>query len=188
MSRLAIADPPYPPLFTTRYDRAAPRVVRHNRASRWYAGGAKSADAHPAAAEWDDPARHRQLIEQLAGEYDGYAIATTPDGLQAYGPLPPDHRLLVWVKTRAMPGARRIAAGWEPVILVPPIGRRARDGAQVADVLQTATPQGFPGAKPAEWTRWVLDALGYDPATDTIADLFPGSGAVSREIAQGTLL
>lgn len=33
--------------------------------------------------------------------------------------------------------------------------------------------------KPAAWTRWVLDALGYDPAVDEVHDLFPGSGAVT---------
>lgn len=43
---------------------------------------------------------------------------------------------------------------------------------------------GFVGAKPARWTRWVLDALGYDPAEDTVADLFPGSGAVTNEARQ----
>jgi hypothetical protein len=30
--------------------------------------------------------------------------------------------------------------------------------------------------------------LGYDPETDTVDDLFHGSGAVAREIAQGVLL
>jgi hypothetical protein len=44
------------------------------------------------------------------------------------------------------------------------------------------------GAKPRAWTRWVLDMLGYDPESDTVDDLFPGSGAVSNELAQGVLL
>jgi hypothetical protein len=30
--------------------------------------------------------------------------------------------------------------------------------------------------------------LGYDPDTDTVDDLFGGSGAVAAEIAQGVLL
>lgn len=37
------------------------------------------------------------------------------------------------------------------------------------------------GAKPAGWTHWVLDALGYEPG-DSVTDLFPGSGAVSQAI------
>jgi len=45
-----------------------------------------------------------------------------------------------------------------------------------------------PGAKPRAWTRWVLDMLGYDPDVDTVDDLFGGSGAVTAEINQGTLL
>lgn len=45
----------------------------------------------------------------------------------------------------------------------------------------------FVGAKPAPWTRWVLDMLGYQSG-DTVADLFAGSGAVAAEVAQGVLL
>jgi hypothetical protein len=33
----------------------------------------------------------------------------------------------------------------------------------------------------------VLDALGYDAETDTVDDLFPGSGSVSAAVAQGVL-
>ena len=46
----------------------------------------------------------------------------------------------------------------------------------------------FVGQKPRQWTRWVLDMLGYDPETDTVDDLFHGSVAVAAEIAQGVLL
>ena len=113
------------------------RITIRSRSRRWYGdaikGGHRPADFHPAAAEWDAPARHRQLLEDLVRDYDGWAIATTPDGLGAYGPLP---------------------VGCE-------------------------VPNGFAGSKPAAWTLWVLDALGYDPHADTVDDLFPGSGAVS---------
>jgi hypothetical protein len=44
------------------------------------------------------------------------------------------------------------------------------------------------GAKPQAWTRWVLDMLGYNPETDTVDDLFPGSGAIQKELNQGVLL
>ena len=43
------------------------------------------------------------------------------------------------------------------------------------------------GAKPVEWTRFVLDLLGYDQNTDEVVDLFPGSGIVTRAIEQGVL-
>jgi hypothetical protein len=55
------------------------------------------------------------------------------------------------------------------------------------DVLTASTPRrGFIGAKPDEWTRWVLEAMTYDPAKDTVDDIFPGSGAVT--IAAGGML
>lgn len=194
--RLAIADPPYPPQISERYDTAdgAPRITVRSRARRWYGdsadrGGVAAADFHPDAGDWDDPARHRALLEQLVDEYDGWAIATTPDGIQHYGPLPVPARIMVWHKPRSMPTGRRIASTWEPVIVLPPRDRRARTGSgYVPDLLSCAPPgAGFAGAKPGQWTRWVLDALGYVDG-DTVDDLFPGSGAVSNEIAQGVLL
>lgn len=200
--RLAIADPPYPPSIAERYDLAAggARIVTRSRARRWYGDGTRPsterpADFHPDAGEWDDPARHRALLEQLEADFDGWAIATTPDGLEAYRPLPIAHRLLVWVKPSAMPSSHRIATTWEAVIVKPPITRRARTDRgrgvleQVPDVLTAAAPGArFAGAKPAAWTRWVLDALGHDPDADTVLDMFPGSGAVSAAVAQGVLI
>lgn len=216
--RLAIADPPYPPSVSERFDTAdgSPRLVSRSRARRWYGDGTRGptdrpADFHPAAGEWDDPARHRALLEQLVAEFDGWAIATTPDGLDCYRPLPPAAQIMVWVKPTAMPTSRRVASTWEAVIVCPPPARRAREAVgteatptrrgapatyvgrtfapQVPDVLVCPPPtHGFAGAKPARWSRWVLDALGYDPDTDEVVDLFPGSGSVSAVIAQGVLL
>jgi hypothetical protein len=82
---------------------------------------------------------------------------------------------------------RRLAAvepgrghAWEPVIVYSPVGRRARLTHQVPDVLVEPAPAiEFTGAKPSRWTYWVLDAMGFAPATDTVDDLFPGSGLVS---------
>lgn len=80
----------------------------------------------------------------------------------------------------------------EAVIVYPHHTRRGRPSAlgQVSDFLQCEPPakSRFAGAKPTRWTRWVLDALGYDAEVDTVADLFPGSGYVGTEIAQGVLL
>ena len=187
--RLAIADPPYPPLFGERHDTAdgVPRLTTRSRALRWYGDGPRSAtdsapaDFHPEAAAWDDLGEHRALLLRLVDEFDGWAIATTPDGLQAYFPLPVSARILAWHKPNGIPGAGHILSRWEPVIVFTPEGRRSRtDGPQVSDVLTARPPaQGFAGAKPAEWTRWVLAALGYDPAADELVDLFPGSGAVA---------
>lgn len=200
--RLVIADPPYPPRFGERFDLVGggSRRVQRSRARRYYGDGTRPcdeapADFHPAAGEWDDPARHRALLEQLDAEYDGWAIATSSDGLDCYRPLPVAARTLVWVKPGAQHTSHRIGQQWEAVIVQPPASRRARfpgpDGKlrQVPDVLTAPAPQiGFAGAKPPAWTRWVLDALGYDADADTVIDLFPGSGSVAAATAQGVLL
>ena len=184
--RLALADPPYPPRLCTKgYLRP--------RASRWYgdtfvATSDRPADVHPDAVEWDDPATHRALLERLMDEYDGWAIATVPDGLEAYAPLPAGARIMAWFKKVAQPGGHRIHSLWEPVIVLPPVGRRDNRGRGcVPDVLIATAPRvGFIGAKPPEWVAWVLDALGYEEG-DEVDDLFPGSGAVSAAIAQTRL-
>lgn len=190
--RLAIADPPYPPL------RAAHARNDSSRARRWYgdgtyrpSGDARIADSHDEVSEWDDPARHRALMLQLEDEYDGWAIATAHDGLPAYGVLPRGGRIMVWHKPNSLAGPSRIRNVWEPVIIRPPHSRLSSRllGGQLPDLLTASGPRtGFAGAKPPEWTRWVLDALGYDAETDTVDDLFPGSGGVSAAIAQGVLL
>lgn len=179
--RLAIADPPYPPFVGS----GGPK----SRASRWYGTGQRSRtdvppDIHPNAAEWDDPARHRRLLADLMATYDGWAVATSPDGLAAYGELPIGVRLMAWIKPNAQPGAHRLRSTWEPVILYPPIGRRSNRGGvgSIPDTLSSSVRGGFRGAKPPEWTAWVLRALSYDPSTDTVDDLFPGSGAVTLAI------
>lgn len=183
--RLAIADPPYPPFVGSG--------GRKNRASRWYGDGQRSstdrpADFHPDAGDWDNPLRHRALLEDLARDFDGWAIATSPDGLEAYGPLPAACRVMAWVKPNAQPGSHRLLSKWEPVIVYPPEGRRSNRGSagSMSDVLICPAPRvGFIGAKPPEWTAWVLDALGH-ASGDEVADLFEGSGLVTTSIHSRT--
>lgn len=188
--KLAIADPPYPPLFAERFDTVGgeARLTVRSRATRWYGNGPRGwsdnpqGDIHPEAHVWDDLDEHRKLLAHLVDGFDGWALATTPDGLGAYHPLPVSARVMAWHKPNAMPGGGRIISRWEPVIVFPPVGRRERTGGveRVSDVLTAAAPSdGFIGAKPPAWTRWVLAALGYDPWEDEVVDLFPGSGAVS---------
>ena len=181
--RLAIADPPYPPFIGSG--------GRKNRASRWYGTGQRSvkdviADQHPEAHEWDDPRKHAELLFILLSLYDGFAIATSPDGIAAYGPLPAATRIMAWVKPNAQPGSHRLRSAWEPVLLYPPEGRRSNRGGVGAmpDVLTANAPRGgFKGQKPEAWTHWVLSALSYDPTQDTVVDMFNGSGAVSSAIS-----
>lgn len=179
--KLVIADPPYPPFVGAG--------GRKNRASRWYGTGQRSttdrpADVHPAAGEWDAPERHRALLVELLDTSDGFAIATSPDGLAAYGALPPAARIMAWFKPNAQPGAHRLRSLWEPVILYPPKGRRSNRGpGSVPDTLVCPIdPRRFRGAKPEAWTHWVLDALTCTPG-DTVVDMFNGSGAVAQAVA-----
>lgn len=182
--RLVIADPPYPPFIGSG--------GRKNRASRWYGSAQRSAkdrpaDNHPDAAEWDDPARHRTLLMQLLDICDGFAISTSPDGLAAYGPLPPAARIGCWVKPNASPGSHRMRSLWEPVIFYPADGRRSNRGGvgAVPDVWTGNAPRrGFPGAKPDGYTHWLLDCLTYQPGDDRLWDMFRGSGAVSEAVAK----
>ena len=185
--KLAIADPPYPPNLL-----AAGHGVQ-TRADRWYGGNDnrtgkdyRTADIHPGAAEWNDPAKHRALLLELQ-EYDGWALATTPDAVAAiYPPIPVGTRIMVWHKPNSLPTGHRVGSNWEAVLLFAPITRRSSRGrGQVSDVLRASPPNnGFAGAKPAAWTRWVLDAMGYDQDEDTVTDVFTGSGAVARHIQQ----
>jgi hypothetical protein len=179
--KFAIADPPYPPFIGSG--------GRKNRASRWYGTGQRSlkdkpADQHPDAHEWDEPARHRLLLEELMSTYDGWAIATSVDGIAAYGVLPIGTRVMAWIKPNAIPGSHRVRSLWEPVILYPAAGRRSnRSGrGSVPDVFTAPAPRGFIGQKPEGWTHWVLDALTYTPEKDHVVDLFAGSGAVADAV------
>lgn len=178
--KLAIADPPY-----------------LGRGERWYGTGRGSysgrgvADYHPEAGIYDTRAAHVALVRSLVDEYDGFAIALSPDSLRLYlDECPDDVHVMVWHRRNAPPTGNRVRRCWEPVIIRQPPGRRGRlDGLAVTnDVLDVpAGRPGFAGAKPAPWTRWVLDALGYDPSADELHDLFPGSGAVTAA-ADGMLV
>ncbi|GAC80826.1 Homeodomain-like domain-containing protein [Gordonia malaquae] len=175
--RLAIADPPY-----------------LNKAVRWYGtdgyghgDGQGRADEHPEAAYWDEQASHLDLLARLQSDYDGWAIAMDPASLPLYlSAEPPGVRVAIWHKTNAMPSASRVRGVYEPLLVFTPQGRRTHGTGPIADdVLHAGFERSggtFIGRKPQAWTHWVLALLGYDPATDAVDDLFPGSGAVAAAI------
>lgn len=195
MARLCIADPPYLGRAAVWYGDAMSESQRgHNQGGKANIQGPKPADHHPDAHLWDDPATHRQMVDRLVTEYDGWAIAMAHDNLRDYLPMIPASvpvRIGIWTKPQTMPGGARVLNVYEPVIVRIPEGRRSSTGQTVFprdSVTISRLNNGFPGAKPPAWTRWVLDMLGYDPEADTVDDLFKGSGAVSAEVAQGVLL
>ena len=160
--RFAYADPPYP-------------------------GCAHMYRDHPDYAGEVD---HRALVARLVAEFaDGGALSTNSTALHMVLPMcPPDVRVMAWVKPFASfkPNVG-LAYAWEPVIFWG--GRkRTREQDTVRDwVAANITLQrGLTGAKPREFCLWLFSAFNAQPG-DELADLFPGSGAVSaawREFTQ----
>lgn len=170
--RFAYADPPYP-----------------GKARKYYGD-------HPDFAGEVD---HAALIARLEDEYDAWALSTDMASLREILPLCPapeprgavgggvrhQFRILSWCKPQAQfPSRGGPFYGWEPVILRG--GRRvatsARDWLVVSSEARSRghEPGWVTGAKPAAFTRWLIECAGLDPA-DEFHDLFPGSGAVAAE-------
>jgi hypothetical protein len=190
--KLCIADPPYLGRAAIWYgDGIGLSQLGSNNGGTANVTGFRPADHHPDAHLWDDPATHEALVARIVDEFDGWAIAMAHDNLRTYLHwVPADVRIGIWVK-RIIPSGARVINTWEPVVVRVPEGRRASAGHTQfpRDAMVFRNKDGaFAGAKPPQWTRWVLDMLGYDPETDTVDDLFHGSGAVAAEIAQGVLL
>ncbi len=159
--RLAYADPPYP------------GNARLYRGHRDYAG------------EVD----HATLIARLT-TYDGWALSTSAAALPAVLALcPPGVRVAAWHKGERPTASRWPLNAWEPVIYSggrpSDVSRPPADATRRVDSLvhgvapMTTLPGRVIGAKPAAFCRWVFDLLGAAPG-DTLDDLFPGSGAVTR--------
>jgi hypothetical protein len=161
--RLAYADPPYP------------GNARLYRGHRDYAG------------EVD----HGQLLARLAG-YDGWALSTSAAALPAVLALcPPGVRVAAWHRGARGAGWEPLSA-WEPVIYSParPVDPAALDEPRTDSLVcgvsaLTTLPGRVIGAKPATFCRWLFRLIGAAPG-DTLDDLFPGSGAVTRAWAAFT--
>ena len=127
---------------------------------------------------------HGALITRLVAEFpDGWALSCSTPSLRLLLPMcPEDVRIGAWVKPFCSfkPNVNP-AYAWEPVIWR---GGRRRDRTKdtVRDWLaeNITLRRGLTGAKPAAFCRWVFDLLGAEPG-DALADLFPGTGAVSDE-------
>lgn len=141
-------------------------------------------DKHAEAAEYDDPASHHALIDRLEAEFpDGWALSCHVPSLPVLLPMcRPGVRIAAW--TKPFSGMRphvRARFAWEPVIYRTSL---AWDfGPQFVDTFSADAPRrnslanGFPGKKPAAFTAWIMDLLGWMPGDDLV-DMFPGSGAV----------
>ena len=147
-----------------------------------YLGCGKLYAAHHAdALIWNDPETHRALVMRLCDEYpDGWAMSLSSPSLKTILPMCPDDcRVSPWVKPFAIfkPNVNP-AYAWEPVIWRG--GRRGdRSRATVRDWVSAniTLKKGLTGAKPPDFSLWILDILGF-VAGDAIDDLFPGTGGV----------
>jgi hypothetical protein len=151
---VAYADPPYP--------GTARRYYQHEDT---YAG------------EVD----HRALIRRLEARYpDGWALSTSGDALREVLPLcPKGAHVAPWVKPY---GVSRKTLGlqvaWEPLIIVR--GRVAPPGLRDWLYAMPARRGGaLAGRKPLAFAAFLFGALGLQPG-DTLDDLFPGTGIISR--------
>lgn len=162
--RFAYADPPY-----------LGSAAKHYRA------------LHPDAADYDDLATHRQLVERLCDDYpDGWALSLHTPSLRAILPLcPPDVRVMAWVKPFcSYKPSVNPAYAWEPVIVRGGRKRPRSDDTMRDWVACNVTLRaGFPGAKPEGFCFWLFAVLNIQPG-DELDDLFPGSGAVSAALAR----
>ena len=151
----AYADPPYPG-----------QVARH------YADQAGACEVN-----------HAILIGTLCRDYpDGWALSTSSTALRYVLDLcPEDVRVGAWVKPFASfkpnvnPGYT-----WEPVIFRG--GRKlGRKVPTVRDYVSCniTLKRGLSGAKPDAVCDWILSFLGFRDG-DTLDDLFPGTGPMSR--------
>lgn len=154
--RFAIADPPY------------------------VGQSAKHYGHHPDYAGEVD---HEALIQRLVADFpDGWALCCSSPSLRYLLPLcPEDVRVMAWVKPFCSfkPGVNP-AYAWEPVLVYG--GRpRTRGMNTVRDWLAAniTLQRGLSGVKPDAFCYWLFEVLGMQ-AGDELADLFPGSGAVSR--------
>lgn len=141
---------------------------------------------HPDALDWDEPATHVRLVEQLQDEYDGWVLhmSATPESIELYAPLIPNSgaRWCMWVKGfAAFKRNVSVAYAFEPVVIKPArkpvVSKRLvmRDWINESITLK----RGLTGAKPEAVCHWAFELAAAHP-DDTLDDLFPGTGAVSK--------
>jgi hypothetical protein len=133
---------------------------------------------------------HADLIARLEeGWPDGWALSTSARALRDVLPMcPASTRVCVWRRRTRGKTSRRALNAWEALLVVG--GReRADRGLDVLDYRgrYDSYPGALEGMKPPEFTVWMFNLLGAQTG-DHLADLYPGSGAVSRAWAYLTAL
>jgi hypothetical protein len=129
---------------------------------------------------------HHALLTRLERDFDGWALSASSPSLFDIIPLinavcKDRPRIMAWVKPFASfkPGVNP-AYAWEPII-VQPVRDRGRAVPTCRDWVSAniTLKRGLSGAKPEAFSWWLFEALGMTP-DDEMADLFPGTGGVTR--------
>jgi len=157
-------------------------MLRFAYADPPYIGCSGRYPEHPESHVWDDPERHVELIHKLNAEYDGWAFSCHEPSLAHLAHrLPEGARVAAWVKPFAAYKPHvRVAYTWEPVIWKRTAERREGDPIGRDHLSCNITlRKGLVGAKPEAFCLWVLMLLGFQQG-DTVDDLFPGTGVMSR--------
>lgn len=126
---------------------------------------------------------HAALIRRLEAEFDGWILHSSSTAMRHVVPLLPEGvRIMSWVKGfAAFKRNVSVAYAWEPVFVKaarkPVVSKRLvmRDWIECPITLR----RGLTGAKPEAVCHWAFEMVGARP-DDVLADLFPGTGAVSR--------
>lgn len=140
---------------------------------------------HDEANRWDDPASHKQLVDELSDSFpDGWAMSLSSPSLKIILPMcPPDVRVMAWVKPFCSfkPGINP-AYAWEPVV-VRGGRKRGRDLPTVRDWVSVSITlkKGLTGAKPYAFAEWIFAVLNVQPG-DMLVDLFPGTNAITAAL------
>lgn len=126
------------------------------------------------------------LISRLVTSYrDGWALSTSAAAVRDILPLCPSNaRLCIWHRTPRATRHIQIPNAYEVLIVAHGHPRRLELDATATDVLtwtgrQHSHPGALVGMKPAAFCEWMFRLLGARQG-DTLDDLFPGSGAVTR--------
>ena len=158
-----------------------------------YIGQSKKHYAHH--PDYAGEVDHAALIARLVAEFpDGWALCCSSPSLRYLLPLCPESvRVMAWVKPFAFwkPGIR-VGYCWEPVIVHGGrprpknrgtvrdyIAANAYQNRQQSLVIEKANGTAVPGRKPEAFCFWLFEVLGMERG-DELADLFPGSGAVTQ--------
>lgn len=139
---------------------------------------------------------HAELLTRLAG-FDGWALSCSSASVPAIAALLVAQdlpaRLAIWLRRPRSHATARVVTAYEGLFYSPARDVREPGAPQIADVFDTVPvarirptlPGAVIGMKPPAFCAWVFDLLGAAP-WDTLADLFPGSGIVSRAWRQYT--